>query len=134
MKQEAVGSENIKLTALTEILQAISSTLDLKTVMKKILPVLHEHLGMHRGTLTLLNPETNELSIQEAYGLENAEIKRGKYKLGEGVTGKVVATGEPLVVPNIGEEPLFLNRTQAREDRKSTRLNSSHSQISESPL
>ncbi|OGW79086.1 MAG: nif-specific transcriptional activator NifA [Omnitrophica bacterium RIFCSPLOWO2_12_FULL_44_17] len=115
MKQEAVGSENIKLTALTEILQAISSTLDLKTVMKKILPVLHEHLGMHRGTLTLLNPETNELSIQEAYGLENAEIKRGKYKLGEGVTGKVVATGEPLVVPNIGEEPLFLNRTQARD-------------------
>ncbi len=105
-----------ELAALTEISKAISSSLNLATVMQNILNILHQHLGMERGTITLLDPETNELSIEVACGLDLTEIKRGRYKIGEGITGKVVAAGEPIVVPNVGKEPLFLNRTKARDD------------------
>jgi Nif-specific regulatory protein len=41
-------------------------------------------------------------------------MERGKYKLGEGITGRVIQTGKALVVPKISEEPLFLNRTATR--------------------
>ncbi|HUO58784.1 MAG TPA: nif-specific transcriptional activator NifA, partial [bacterium] len=41
-----------------------------------------------------------------------------KYKIGEGITGKVVEKGEPMIVPDIGKEPLFLNRTKSRGDVK----------------
>ena len=82
-----------ELEALTEISKAISSSLDLKTVIQNILNILHEHLGMERGTITLLDPETKELSIEVACGLDLEEIKRGRYKIGEGITGKVVAAG-----------------------------------------
>ena len=34
--------------------------------------------------------------------------------MGEGITGYVVQTGDSLVVPNIAEEPAFLDRTGAR--------------------
>lgn len=105
-----------ELVALTEISKAISSSLDLEAVMQNILNILHEHLGMERGTITLLDPGTNELAIEVACGLDLEEIKRGRYKIGEGITGKVVAAGEPIVVPNVGKEPLFLNRTKARDD------------------
>ncbi len=105
-----------KLTALTEISKAVSSSLDLRTVMENILSTLHKHLGMERGTISLLDPEANELSIEVACGLDLEEIKRGRYKIGEGITGKVVAAGEAIVVPNVGKEPLFLNRTKARDD------------------
>src|SRR3989338_3463881 len=105
-----------ELTALTEISKAISSSLNLETVMQNILNILHQYLRMERGTLTLLDPDTNELVIEVACGLDLEEIKRGRYKIGEGITGKVVASGEPIVVPNVGKEPLFLNRTQARGD------------------
>ena len=84
--------------------------------MQNILDILHEYLGMERGTLTLLDPATNELAIEVACGLDLEEIKRGRYKLGEGVTGKVVASGEPIVVPNVGKNPLFLNKTKSRGD------------------
>ncbi|MBI1977805.1 MAG: nif-specific transcriptional activator NifA, partial [Candidatus Omnitrophica bacterium] len=104
-----------ELFALTEISKAISSSLDLETVMQNILNILHEHLRMDRGTITLLDRETKELSIEVARGLDLEEIKRGRYKIGEGITGKVVAAGEPIVVPNVGKEPLFLNRTGARD-------------------
>jgi len=104
-----------ELSALSEISIAISSSLNLETVMKSILNILHGQLGMERGTITLLDPETNELSIEVASGLDLEEIKRGRYKLGEGITGKVVAAGEAIVVPNVGKEPLFLNRTKSRD-------------------
>ena len=117
MKMTSHSKTEVKeLTALTEISKAITSSLDLKAVMQNILDILHEHLGMERGTLTLLDSETKELSIEVARGLDLDEIVRGRYKIGEGITGKVVAAGEPIVVPNVGKEPLFLNRTKARGD------------------
>ena len=42
--------------------------------------------------------------------------RRGKYRLGEGITGRVVQTGEPAIIPKISEEPMFLNRTRTRKD------------------
>jgi len=85
-------------------------------VMNKVLGILHQKMGMERGTLTLLDSKTNELIIQLAHGLDKEEIERGRYQIGEGVTGKVVAAGEAMVVPNVGKEPLFLNRTRSRGD------------------
>ncbi|MFH0905460.1 MAG: sigma 54-interacting transcriptional regulator, partial [bacterium] len=64
------------------------------------------------------DPLSNELRIEVAQGLTKKEIERGHYKIGEGITGKVVETGEPMVVKDIGAEPLFLNRTQARRELK----------------
>lgn len=75
---------------------------------------LHTRMGMARGTVALLNRETGEIEIEAAYGLSADQIRRGVYKLGEGVTGKVVETGRPMVAPRVSEEPLFLNRTGAR--------------------
>jgi len=111
-----------ELTALNEISKAISSTLNLEEVVQKMMDVLHQHLGMDRGTLTLLDPKTQELTIEVARGLDRHAIERGKYKLGEGITGKVVQSGKPIVVPNIGNEPLFLDRTKSRGDLKKANI------------
>ena len=107
-----------ELTALYEISHAMASTLDFKSVLNQILEILSKKLEMNRGTVTLLSKDTGQLSIVAAHGLTKEEISRGKYKIGEGVTGKVVEKGEPMIIPDIGKEPLFLNRTRARGDLK----------------
>ena len=107
-----------ELTVLYEISQLIGSSLDCQQVFPDILNTFHFLLGMNRGTITLLNPETGELEIRAAHGMTEEEVKRGRYLVGEGITGKVVETGEPVVVPQIEKEPLFLNRTQSRNDLK----------------
>ena len=43
------------------------------------------------------------------------EIKKGRYRLGEGIIGRVAKLGSPIVIPSIGDEPLFLNKTGARK-------------------
>ena len=35
--------------------------------------------------------------IEAAHGLSPQQVRRGRYKLGEGVTGQVVLTGQPMV-------------------------------------
>lgn len=107
-----------ELTALYEISRAISSSLNLNDVLTQIMQILHDKMGMERGTLTLLDPKTKELSIEVGFGLEKEAIRRGRYMVGEGITGRVVAANKPMVVPNVGEDPLFLDRTRSRGDLK----------------
>src|ERR1700749_392442 len=66
---------------------------------------------MRRGSLVILDESTGRLRPEAAVGLTPEEIERGKYALGEGITGNVVATGRARVIPDIRSEPDFLNRT-----------------------
>lgn len=115
-------SETQELSVLFEITRHMSAPASLEDRMRKVLDVLHEKMGMHRGTLTLLDAESESLTIEIAHGLDDQAKKKGRYKIGEGITGKVVEAGEPIAVPNIGEEPLFLNRTGARKDLRRSRI------------
>jgi len=102
------------LILLYEIIQTLTAPGPLPRNLQQILNILAQREGMERGTITILNPETNEIHIEVAQGLTAEARRRGRYKLGEGVTGRVVETGEPVVVPRISQEPLFLNRTRTR--------------------
>jgi Nif-specific regulatory protein len=101
------------LTALLEVSQALGSTLDTRAAVEKVLEILDRELGMKRGAIALLEGE-GDLKIQYAYGLSEGERQRGRYKVDEGVTGKVVASGRPIIVPQVSKEPLFLYRTRKR--------------------
>jgi len=105
-----------EIAALLTISEKLGASHDLSETFQQIMDILASRFGMERGTLTLLDPGTKELKISVAHGLTQDEIKRGKYKIGEGITGKVVETGGPVIVPSIGREPLFLDRTGARKN------------------
>ncbi len=111
---EQPGRRVQELALLFELSQRLAFSVDLREVVKPFLETLAEHMGLERATLTLLNRETGDIYIQEAHGLSEAQMKRGRYRLGEGITGRVVASGEPAVIPRISEEPEFLDRTGAR--------------------
>jgi Nif-specific regulatory protein len=105
-----------ELQILFEISQLLDQSMDLKQVLYPVLRAMAEHMGMLRATITLLDRKTGKIYIEAAYGLSDSQRERGKYHLGEGITGKVVQSGQPMIVPRISEEPEFLNRTGARKD------------------
>lgn len=102
-----------KLTALLEVSQALGSTLDIREAVEKVLEILDRDLGMKRGAIALVR-SSGELAIRYAHGMSEGEKQRGRYQMNEGVTGKVVTSGKPVVVPQVSLEPLFLNRTRKR--------------------
>ena len=101
-------------TYLYDIAKTLSGTIDLKTSLYSVLEILSKSLGMRRGTITILNPLRDEIQIEVAHGLTRNAMQRGRYKPGEGITGRVIEQGKAIVVPKISEEPLFLNRTATR--------------------
>src|SRR6476646_6610545 len=100
-----------ELTVLQEIGQVLSSTLELREVFGKMMQLISDKLDMRRGQLVLLDDSSGRLRTEAALGLTQDEIERGKYALGEGITGNVVATGRPRIVVDVRKEPDFLNRT-----------------------
>ncbi len=104
-----------EVACLYEVTKALHATLDLRVALYKALELISQHMGMNRGSITILNADTSEAHIEVAHGISSQEKTRGRYKLGEGVTGRVIETGRPMAVPDIDEEPLFLDRTRARK-------------------
>lgn len=110
-----VKREVEELTLLHEVSVILDRTLDLREVSAALLELLSENMGVLHGTISLFNRQTGELSIEAAHGLSSSQKERGVYRAGEGISGKVVETGKPVVVPRISKEPLFLDRTGARK-------------------
>jgi len=103
-----------ELAALDEISRALSSSLDLHANAARVLETLSTQLAMNRGTITLRDPDGTDLAIHVSYGLSPAEQERGRFRIGEGITGAVFQTGEAIVVPDLLADPRFLNKTRAR--------------------
>jgi len=103
-----------ELTLLFDISIALNKSKNIKDVLHQILEMMAKYIGMDRGTITLVKKGTSEISIEEAYGLSKEEKARGKYKVGEGIIGKVVKSGMSVYIPKISDEPQFMDKTQAR--------------------
>lgn len=111
---QALARENRILSALLEVSKVLNSSFELEKNLSKTMRVLGDFLEMERGSVFLLDQNSRELKIVAAHGLTKEQIERGKYQIGEGIVGRVIGKGTPLVIPNVGEEPLFLNKTGAR--------------------
>ena len=104
----------IEITVLEEISSAVVHERNVDELLNKILAVLNLRMNMLRGTFTLLQGDT--LSIEASHGIDSSEKQRGRYHLGEGITGHVAETGKPQMVPDIARDSRFLNRTGARKE------------------
>ncbi|HXX53964.1 MAG TPA: nif-specific transcriptional activator NifA [Thermodesulfovibrionales bacterium] len=109
-------NKQVEMSALYEISKLLGASLNLRVNLRGVMKVLSEYLDMKRGTVALRS--NNEVSVIAALGMSEEEIRKGRYKLGEGIIGRVAKLGSPIVIPNIGEEPLFLNKTGARKTIK----------------
>ncbi len=103
-----------ELVAIYEISKILNSSLEVGRTLREVLGVLSTGLHMRRGMVSLVQ-ESGELHTAGAYGLTVEEIRRGRYQAGEGVVGRILTSGAPMVIPDISREPLFLNRTRSRD-------------------
>ena len=105
---------NDYLDLLRDVAILVGASHDLRQAVPAVFRLLMERTTMRRATLTLVDGAHREIFIEEAVGRSPEERERGRYRIGEGITGRVVATGAPIVVPRVSESPEFLNRTRAR--------------------
>ncbi len=104
-----------ELKTLFGVSSVLGSDLPHEQLLTKVLEVLDTELDLHNGAITLLSPEGDELMVEVAPKLTARQRRRIRYRMGEGVTGRVMQTGRGIIVPKVSEEPLFLNRFERRQ-------------------
>ncbi len=114
---DALLRKNNELTAILEVSRVLTSSFELEHNLMAAMQILANHLDMQRGCVFLLDPVSKNLRIVAAHGLTTQEIKRGRYRIGEGIVGRVMAGAAPMFIPNIGDEPKFLNKTDSRPQK-----------------
>src|SRR6478672_9921361 len=108
------GREARRLSTLLEVSQALSGTLNLRSALHRVLEVLAKHHGTVRS-LVVLQHDNGELHVEAADGLD-APSHSVRYRVGEGIIGKVAESGRPIVVPRVSKEPTFLSRAAKRPE------------------
>src|SRR5262249_18847350 len=56
-----------------------------------------------------------EIIVEASHGLDDPG-RPVRYRIGEGITGRVVETGRPIAVPRVSHEPMFLRRAARRPE------------------
>ena len=105
-----------KLGTLMEVGQALAGTLNLQAGLYAVLEVLERRCGAIRGAVTLLEDASGMLAVEASFGYPRS-AGRIRYRLGEGITGRVAETRGPAIVPRVSGEPAFLHRAAGRAER-----------------
>ncbi|MCG3181650.1 MAG: Anaerobic nitric oxide reductase transcription regulator NorR [Phycisphaerae bacterium] len=102
------------MDTLAEVTRRMSASLSLAEAFPDAMAVLGAHLDVKRAALYLRDERSEQLVIQASWNMTTEQIHRGRFSLGEGVVGSVVANGHSRIIPDVTREPDFLNRTGGR--------------------
>ena len=109
-----------ELKALGEVGQAVSSTLDLETVLTSIVSHAVQLSGTDGGAIYEYDEQSEEFLLRATDHMEEELInalRANPPRLGDGVVGRAAASREPVQVPNILEERTYAPRMREMLER-----------------
>jgi len=108
-----------QLSTLYEVGSALASVLNVDRLLSLIVDSVVRVTGAQICSLMLLDQEKRFLRIRVAKGLPDEVVKRIVAPVGEGISGHVAATGEPLLVEDIENHPLFKRKSNKKYSSRS---------------
>jgi transcriptional regulator with GAF, ATPase, and Fis domain len=103
--------------ALGTLTETLNLALDRQRLLKWILELAIGCTGAGSGSIMLLDESRRELRIAMAQGLSSETVEKTRQRIGEGIAGKVVQEGRPLLISGERERGEF-SRAVERSDVK----------------
>jgi diguanylate cyclase (GGDEF)-like protein len=94
-----------RFAAISELTKAITPIQNDKKLLRMLLDKSAELLKAEQGSLLLLDHETDALLLEAKMGISEGVTEKLRIGRGEGIAGKVVELGEPLLVENLENDP-----------------------------
>jgi signal transduction histidine kinase len=88
----------------------INSSLNIEEVLENAMKWAEEFMEAEASSIFELDQEKEELFIRLARGEKKDSIKGIKIQVGEGITGRVVENGQPMVIPDVSKEKRFVDK------------------------
>ena len=90
---------------LKEISTWVSSVQDLDQLLELIIETATRMMDAKASSLLLLDPKTQKLYFKVATGEKSTDVKQFEIDIGQGIAGYVAKTGEPLLIPEVAQDP-----------------------------
>ena len=87
------------LLVFHELARALTSTLDLNSILRTILEYMERFIDAELWALLMVEPQRQELYYVSAEGGEDPRLAGVRIKVGEGLAGWVAKHGETLIIP-----------------------------------
>ena len=101
------------LKACLDVGKLLTSTLDLKEILELIMIKVSDLIVAQNWSLLLRDEASGELSFEIMVGVENEQIRNIRMACGEGIAGTVAESGDPLLLPNVREDPRFCRKVDS---------------------
>ena len=105
----------LQFNVLYRVSRILSKSLDMQETLQELLQILHNEAGLLHGLVTLSDPEHQHMKVR-AIHVESESIKRSsnsvRYHAGEGIVGRIMQHGAPIVLGRILSEPRFLDKLE----------------------
>ena len=95
---------------LIELSQQINSTLDLATLLRKIISAARELTNTEAASIMLIDPATGDLRFEIASNIQAQDMEEIIIPKGSGIAGWVALHGEPRVINDVTKEPSWNNK------------------------
>ncbi len=105
-----------QIEALSKVANLIASGMYLEELLRLIVSVTAEVMNSKISSLMVLDPEKKELVIRATQSVSEEYNKKLNIKVGEGIAGIVAQENKPIMVPDISQEPRYLNQNIARKE------------------
>ncbi len=116
---QKLKEEKERVAVLYETAQQLAATVNLDDVVEIGVKTVHALANSTSCSLMLLNEENKMLGIVGCKGLSDETKKLVKLGIGEGIAGRVVQEGHPLLICDTMNEPQFKVFPQQKERFKS---------------
>ena len=105
--EDEIRRRNEQLAFLNEVGRTITSTLNLEQILALLVEKVNEVIGVEAGSISLLDEESSELVIRFTMGGGAEKVKGLRLQIGQGIAGWVAEKGQPLLVPDVSQDPRF---------------------------
>jgi signal transduction histidine kinase len=105
-----------EISGLYESVRDASATLDLQTVLNRLVESATRVLDCKGAALRLLDPERKQVAFAATYGLSDRYVERVPQEFTRSRLDQATLAGEPLFVDDASEDPRVWNRNRVREE------------------
>ena len=117
--EQRVSDRTKELAVLYSANEELLSYLQLDDLLKALVDVAVDILKTDKSSVLVWNAKTKTLELGAARGFGHETLQKMSFRVGEGVIGTVMSTGEPVVVEDTDENPQVIKHITQPEGIRS---------------
>jgi signal transduction protein with GAF and PtsI domain/anti-sigma regulatory factor (Ser/Thr protein kinase) len=113
---DGLQQQVVELSTLAQVSKTITEPIFLDDMLAVICEMAAQIMNAQGTALLLFDEENDALALRANYGLERQHAEIAPIDVATSLTGRAIQSGEPVVVPDIQQEPSYKNKAFARRE------------------